>query len=252
MAQATQAKGTRRKELYYFDLVVFQVEDALFKLPKNHFAASSVFATIFTLPPGEEGVEGTEEKPFVLQGIGEIEFECLLKVMYPPPLNAKLTRQEWMSVLKLSTMWEFTDIREMAIQELLKEDMGMQTIEKIECAKSFRVKEWLVEGYTELLKRAETITDEEGGRLGWETAAKLLLIREQYLTTLHLQNLQPTYTCSHCRRQSCVRPGTITIYNTCQSDNGVHSCTQNEVVAPNRNKHDFTQAVQEGFEGEWY
>jgi len=230
------------------------VEDALFKLPKNHFAASSVFATIFTLPPGEEGVEGTEEKPFVLQGIGEVEFECLLKVMYPPPLtNVKLTRQEWMSVLKLSTMWEFSDIRERAIQELLKEDMGMQTIEKIECARSFRVKEWLVEGYTELLKRAETITDEEGERLGWKTAAKLLLIREQYLTTLTgpNSNLKPTYTCSVCKSQSCAGPVSgRPLYNMCQTYSTYYVCTQNGVVMPNRDEHDFTQAVQEGFEGE--
>jgi len=62
------------------------VEDVLFKVPKNHFSTSSVFATIFTLPPGENDVEGTEDKPFVLHGIGEADFESLLKFMYPPPL----------------------------------------------------------------------------------------------------------------------------------------------------------------------
>jgi hypothetical protein len=77
-----------------------------------------------------------------------------------------------MSVLKLSTIWEFTDIRGRAIQELLKEDMGMKTVEKIECARSFRVKEWLLDGYIELLKRAETITNEEGERLGWKMVTK--------------------------------------------------------------------------------
>ena len=63
-----------------------EVEDALFKLPKNHFASSSIFATIFTLPPGEKGVEGTDDKPFVLHGISEVDFKSLLKVMYPMPL----------------------------------------------------------------------------------------------------------------------------------------------------------------------
>ena len=62
------------------------MEDALFKVPKNHFAASSVFATIFTLPPGKDEVEGTEDKPFVLHGVSEVDFESLLKLMYPPPL----------------------------------------------------------------------------------------------------------------------------------------------------------------------
>jgi len=99
----TQAK-LKRKDLYYFDLVVFQVrsyvedvpeifidknlkmEDTLLKVPKNHFATSNVFATIFTLPPVENDVEGTEDKPFVLHGISEVDFESLLKLMYPPPL----------------------------------------------------------------------------------------------------------------------------------------------------------------------
>jgi hypothetical protein len=62
------------------------VEGGLFKLPKTHFAISNVFATIFTLPPGGDAVEGTDDKPFVLQGIKEIEFVSLPKVMYPPPV----------------------------------------------------------------------------------------------------------------------------------------------------------------------
>jgi hypothetical protein len=48
--------------------------------------ASSVFATIFTLPSGGAGAEGTEDKPFVLHGVAEVDFEALLKLMYPPPL----------------------------------------------------------------------------------------------------------------------------------------------------------------------
>jgi hypothetical protein len=105
MTQAASGAKLRRKDLYYFDLVVFQVracyivckripsltkgwkvEDALFKVPKNHFTTSSVFATIFTLPSGENDAEGTEDKPFILHGISEVDFESLLKLMYPPPL----------------------------------------------------------------------------------------------------------------------------------------------------------------------
>jgi hypothetical protein len=65
---------------------MLKVADSLFKVPKNHFATSNVFATIFTLPPGECDVEGTEDKPFVLHGISEVDFESLLKLMYPSPL----------------------------------------------------------------------------------------------------------------------------------------------------------------------
>ena len=62
------------------------MEDALFKVPKNIFAGSSVFATTFTLPPGENDVEGTESKPFVLHGISEVDFNAFLKLMCSSPV----------------------------------------------------------------------------------------------------------------------------------------------------------------------
>jgi len=170
------------------------VEDALFKLPKNHFASSSIFATIFTLPPGEKGVEGTDDKPFVLHGISEVDFKSLLKVMYPMPFkDVQLTLQEWISVLKLSTMWEFIDIRNGAIDELSKQITEMGDVEKVECGRNFEVKEWVSEGYVGLLKRTGTkqtgtITDEEAERLGWKTVAKLLRLREQLSLTCQTCN----------------------------------------------------------------
>lgn len=69
------------------------MEDTLFKLPKAYFATSDVFATIFSLPSGEQDAEGTEEKPFILHGISAIDFESLLKVMYPLSLLVYVPRQ---------------------------------------------------------------------------------------------------------------------------------------------------------------
>lgn len=115
-------------------------------------------------------------------------------------------------MLKLSTMWEFTDIRAKAIQELSTKDMGMGIIEKVECARSFDVKDWLSEGYVEFLRRPETITREEAERLGWQTAAKLLLLREKYLSTINSQ----ISTCGGCGRKSCA------LYTYCRWSNEYH------------------------------
>jgi len=241
----TQANNgdLRRNDLFYLDFIVFQVQNTLFKVPKNHFTASSVFATIFTLPPGENEVEGTEDKPFMLHGISEVDFESLLKLMYPPPFtNVNLTQQDWISALKLSTLWEFNNIRERAIQELLKEEMKMGTFEKIECGKSYQAKEMLLEGYTELLKRTETITAEEAKRLGWETAAKLLLLREEYITSQY-SNLNRQY-CARCRG-SCAG----SLYKVCSSGYGGYTaCTI--AIPTDRKQHDFTNAIQKEFEAE--
>jgi len=247
MIQGTGGQKLKRKDLYYFDLVVFQVEDALFKVPKNHFATSSVFATIFTLPPGENDVEGTEDKPFVLHGISEIDFESLLKLMYPPPLaNIKLTQQDWISVLKLCTLWEFTDIRERAIQELLKEEIKMGTIEKMECGKSYQVQEMLLGGYAELLKRTETITAEEAERLGWRTAAKLLLLREEYLsTTITSQHSSISRTCGQCGSQC----GGTQLQKYCNDYGRYYPCGE-QISLSDRNQHDFTNAIRKEFKAE--
>jgi len=242
MAQAPSGlEPPRRNDLYYFDFVVFQVQNTLFKVPKGHFTTSSVFATIFTLPPGENDVEGTEDKPFVLHGISDIDFESLLKFMYPLHLtNVKLTQQDWISALKLSTLWEFTDIRERAIQELSKEEMKMGTIEKIECGKSYQVEEMLLRGYAELLKRAETITTEEAERLGWKTAAKLLLLREEYLSTMTSQ--YTSQKCNYCGQQ-CMG----NLYKSCAlARNRYTACDQ----VSDRDQHDFTDAIREVFGAE--
>ena len=58
----------------------------LFKVPRHHFSENSaVFATTFTLPPGnDKPVEGCNETyPFKLQGVKKADFQALLKVLYP-------------------------------------------------------------------------------------------------------------------------------------------------------------------------
>jgi hypothetical protein len=95
--------------------------------------------------------------------------------------------------LKLSTMWEFIDIRNGAIDKLSKQITEMGDVEKVECGRNFEVKEWVSEGYVGLLKRTGTkqtgtITDEEAERLGWKTAAKLLRLREQLSLTCQTCN----------------------------------------------------------------
>lgn len=138
-------------------------------------------------------------------------------------------------------MWEFSYIRERAIQELLTTGMAMPTIEKIECAKSFEVKGWLFDGYMELLKRDETITDDEAERLGWKTATKLVRLREQFLVTSKPTTPTLPTPCGNC---GC--SGYMNSVGYCQ--NCGHSNKFN--VKPDREGHDFTEGVRKEFEAE--
>jgi hypothetical protein len=193
----------------------------------------------------ETGSKLTRKEPYYFDNAPSGTRLKLIWIMDYASTNVKLTPQEWISVLKLSTMWEFVDIRERAIQELnlLKGEMGMGSIEKIEYARCFDLKEWLLEGYTELLKRAMTITNDEAERLGWKTAAKLLLLREQYLLTV-----DPAYTCGGCGGNSCAVPGNL--YTACTPRYGGSYLCGKRINEPNRDQHDFTTALRKEFEVE--
>jgi hypothetical protein len=136
-------------------------------------------------------------------------------------------------------MWEFNDIRGRAIQELSEMGIAMAAIEKIECARRFDVKGWLLGGYIELLKRAETITDDEAERLGWKTATKLVRLREQFLISNQPTTPTISTTCAVCGNSRYMKAGGFRKY-----------CDCNIVTISDRERHDFTEAVQKEFETE--
>jgi hypothetical protein len=96
-----------RDDLYYWDSVTFlvspklvtllcipthdclveQVESKLFKVPRRYFEKNSnIWRDVFTLPLGNNQAEGSsDENPIRLESISSIDFQGLLRVMYPWP-----------------------------------------------------------------------------------------------------------------------------------------------------------------------
>ncbi|KAJ6456079.1 hypothetical protein C8R45DRAFT_580814 [Mycena sanguinolenta] len=193
--------GSRDQD-YYFETITFKVEDTIFNVPRYHFERSSeIFATMFTLPAGD-GVqtEGqSDENPIVLEGVSSVCFRALLKVLYPLDVqqvwkNALgLTKDDWISVLKLSTQWRFLAVRNLAIQRLDDHD-DIEIVERILLARQYDVAGWLRKGYTALAERTQGITSEEAKRIGWETAFLLSQVRENAKTR-----------CSYCGRNTHIR-----------------------------------------------
>ncbi|KAF8814171.1 hypothetical protein BYT27DRAFT_7082785 [Phlegmacium glaucopus] len=191
---------------FYWDVIIFKVEDTLFRVPRCEFEQSSeVFADMFCLPSGAaERIEGQDkEHPIVLEGYRKNEFSCLLKVMYPryalspavivhvtSPLlqlaqslisgtkfELSLEKEEWVSVLKLSTIWNMNKIREYAIH-WLSTNGALTPIEKIRLARAHKVATWLEEGLTSLVGVVHSLTREELATLGWETSALIFWTRD--------------------------------------------------------------------------
>ncbi|KIM82558.1 hypothetical protein PILCRDRAFT_820414 [Piloderma croceum F 1598] len=170
-----------RDSLYYWDSVTFLVEGVLFKVPRRYFEKNSnIWSDVFTLPLGSNQAEGSsDENPIRLESISSIDFQRLLMVMYPENSLSqcvKMNQDQWVSVLKLSTMWGFDEIRKKAIAELSK--INMDTLDKVVLARSYSVGDWLYEGYTALVKREASLSFEEAERLGYEIAFRLCQRRE--------------------------------------------------------------------------
>ncbi|KAJ7812016.1 hypothetical protein B0H14DRAFT_2858373 [Mycena olivaceomarginata] len=180
-----------RDENYYFETITFRVEGRIFNVPRYHFERSSeIFATMLTLPAGD-GVhpEGhSAEYPVVLEGVSSADFRALLKALYPLDIPRVLTmpggadnwmkKDEWISVLKLSTQWRFLDARKLAIQQLQSRS-DIEGVERVVLARQYDVAAWLRIGYTELVQRRDVISREEAEKIGWQTAFLLGQVREK-------------------------------------------------------------------------
>ncbi|KAI0072574.1 hypothetical protein K474DRAFT_1700885 [Panus rudis PR-1116 ss-1] len=183
------AKGNRDvpqyevDESFYFPHVIFLVEGVLYKVYRREFEKSEVFAAMFTLPGnGNVNAEGnSNENPIRLDGISKNDFHRLLRVMYPrnEQDNRNLTTEEWISVLKLATMWAFQAIRQTAIQSLATQ-LQTDPVEKINLAQAYNIREWLIPTLNSLAQRRDMITSAEAERLGMDYTLKLVQVRERF------------------------------------------------------------------------
>ncbi|KAI6040619.1 hypothetical protein EDC04DRAFT_2566837, partial [Pisolithus marmoratus] len=156
----------------------------LFRIPREPLEAESiVFRDMFRLPQGDpETVEGlSDTRPVILQGVSKKEFETLMcRLVCAPSLQpgSNLDHDQWISVLKLSTMWEFDELRNAAIQYLDPSSQRLHPVDKFVLALQYDIKKWLLPTLLELAARAEPINTEEGHRIGLEKVVKLAAVRE--------------------------------------------------------------------------
>ncbi|PPR06864.1 hypothetical protein CVT26_003988 [Gymnopilus dilepis] len=209
-----------RDRSFYFNDVVFQVENTLFKVPKNAFTVpGSFFETLFSLPRSEEGesiAEGSDdEHPLVLEKISKDHFKGLLSVMFPRQSGLKY--EQWLGALDLSTQWDFMEasgigylmndqIRKKAVHALSSLLQKRTAIEKILLGQKYRVKNWFVGGCASLIQAAELPAIEELIKSGLDifAIAKLFSIREACARTIIERHAsKPGYcrSCRHCGDQ---------------------------------------------------
>ncbi|KAI5996619.1 hypothetical protein F5J12DRAFT_725567, partial [Pisolithus orientalis] len=186
-------------------LKLASVEDSLFRISREPLEAeSTVFRDMFLLPRGEsETVEGQSDTCHViLQGISKKEFESLLRALmhrkHGTNRGLDLDCDQWISVLKLSAMWEFVGLRNAAIQHLDIPSELVDPIDKVVLALQYNIREWLLPAFLALAKRPTPISIEEGRRIGFENALKLASVREKLRLVMVVEEFTFTY-------KSCTR-----------------------------------------------
>ncbi|KAI6046289.1 hypothetical protein EDC04DRAFT_3086367 [Pisolithus marmoratus] len=175
---------------YYITLVTFQVEDRLFRVPRHTLEVQSpVFNDMFTFPPppGVDVEGSSDEHPIVLPDLVTVEdFKRLLRVLLPTSYyGTRLSKGDhdgWISVLKLSRMWQMEELHRAALNRLKYSAVRKSAVEKLALALEYEIQHWIVPAVNELARRPQPISVEDTQILGLETASKVAAVRERLIS----------------------------------------------------------------------
>jgi len=92
------------------------------------------------------------------------------------------TLESWVSLLAFSTRFICDKIRARSIRELEAIQSRVDPIERIVLAVRHNIPQWLSGAYQELCQRQDSLSEEEGERLGLSTVIKLMRAREILLS----------------------------------------------------------------------
>ncbi|VDB95674.1 unnamed protein product [Peniophora sp. CBMAI 1063] len=182
MAQ-TQTPDVEDSEFFH-RTVIFKAESTLFSIPMAYLpTGGGVFESMFSLP-NVRGEGKSKEDPIILTwDVTASDFRSFMKVCLPQPHSLKaysMSVSDWMSVLKLSTMWCLDELRARAIEGADTQVKAMpDVVEKILLARRYSVSRWLIDGYEALGKRSAYLSPDEQSKLGLETAVNLAELRER-------------------------------------------------------------------------
>ncbi|KAJ8076631.1 hypothetical protein AAF712_000270 [Marasmius tenuissimus] len=119
---------TVRHGSLYLDTIVFRVENTIFKVPSRYFHdKSAAFGAASKISHGNQDGEGlSDENPIILSPLPHNatvgDFEQLVKVImaltFNLPTPTDYTLVQWVSVLKLASVWDFTDLKKLAMKSI--------------------------------------------------------------------------------------------------------------------------------------
>ncbi|KAI0760178.1 hypothetical protein C8Q74DRAFT_1294525 [Fomes fomentarius] len=146
---AGPGEQSKRDTSFYSDHVIFKVGNHFFKVPRRKF----------------------EDDSDIFRGIH-----------YGPSIDEQRepTLEEWISILKLTTMWHFHGLRRTAIDRLTPLVQDGDPIQWIVLARKYDVHEWLLPALNALARRPRALQLHEVNSLGIATVVKMAEVRESF------------------------------------------------------------------------
>ncbi|KAF5317395.1 hypothetical protein D9611_003730 [Ephemerocybe angulata] len=159
--------------VHYGDTIRFSVEGHISEVPSHRFAEESeYFSSTFMLHRDLDSVVS-------LEGVTALQFRIFVEVLYPrvsDTATVDFTKEEWLDILHVSSLWRFNAIRTLAIRCLnphIEDPLQMTRF-----GRSNNILDWFIIGCCTLLCKPESISLDEAEAIGCDIALRLWPIRE--------------------------------------------------------------------------
>jgi hypothetical protein len=120
----------------------------------------------------------------------------------------KLDTSSWLSVLRLSSMWQMTSLRKIAINQMDELFTSSDASERLIIAEEFDVSEWILTALTQLICRGEPVSMVDAENIGIERALKVAACRERIRYSLVSEGQTARYTaqcmCYQAKDARCI------------------------------------------------
>ncbi|KAJ7599885.1 hypothetical protein C8J56DRAFT_1156545 [Mycena floridula] len=175
-AENTNQVALEKDEKYWLDdcVMVFRVDNTLFRLPRSALTLGSVgWGNILSCPPRPDS-DGTEVHPIDLTGIvTKFQFKGMLEWLYKQPWDfpGEFDNNEELliGVLKMSDQWLVPRMKEYVVKKLSTK--GLHPARLIELSRLYKVPEWVADPLESLILYypLRILSDNDCNRIGFET-----------------------------------------------------------------------------------
>ncbi|KAG8987801.1 hypothetical protein FRB90_003137 [Tulasnella sp. 427] len=162
-------------------VIVYKIQDTILGLQRSQVMRSRFFRGMLESPHLGDPKEGTPQKPITFDERMGIQPEDM-KQFVPFWIRAfqdptKLTAAQWASAYRLAKMWEFEEIRDYIYK--FRDKSVKDPFERLEFADMLGVEAWIIPALAEICSRPQSLTLQEGTRLGYARLIQVCQQRDQ-------------------------------------------------------------------------